>query len=341
VTRRCRPYPQLVGADYWLPTEAFEVGWDVAVGCNNLRCPDCGEAVRWDGPPGRTVRRYWCACREHLETWTYWVGGEPEDLFAETITWYCAGHPNLTLPVVLDGVSLHADTDWAAVAAAAILAEPFRPPGVDLRQAWLVRLFHLLPRERAALGAAIAELLYANDPRLVLGALQFFIAEGRAPGAERVTAMVTSRRDWLAETPDPHTPSYSMLDDALLLLNTRLLGTGRATDRPALALAKELALSGIGPRGTAGRLLDHDRKWLWANARALIHANPDWADELVYLATLQRATMRPRLLRDLAAVAPDAARKAVMERIFEPEERQRLLDLLDADEAEAGPDKTD
>lgn len=73
MTRRCRPQPQLVGADYWLPVEPFEVGWAVAVGCNNLRCRDCAEAVRSDGQPGRTVHRYWCACRQHLETWTDWV----------------------------------------------------------------------------------------------------------------------------------------------------------------------------------------------------------------------------------------------------------------------------
>ncbi len=327
MTRRCRPQPQLVGADYWLPVEPFEVSWAVAVGCNNLRCPDCGEAVRSDGPPGRTVRRYWCACRQHLETWTYWVGGEPADLYPEKLGWYCDGHPNLTLPVVLDGVPLNAGTDWGAVVAAAVLEEPFHPPGIDLRQAWLVRLYHLLPRERPALSAAITGLLYATDPRLVSGALDFFTTERKAPGAERVTDMVTSRRGWLAETPDPRTPSVPLLDDAVLLLHTRLLDTGRATDRPALALAKELALSGVGPDDTAGTLLEHDPKWLWANARSLIHANPDWAEDLAYLATQQRASMRPRLLRDLATVAPDAARKAVTERIPEPE-RQRLLELL-------------
>ncbi|RBQ15179.1 hypothetical protein DP939_36860 [Spongiactinospora rosea] len=340
MTRRCRPHPQLVGADYWLPTEAFEVGWATAVGCNNLRCPDCGEAVRSDGPPGRTVRRYRCACLQHLETWTYWVGGEPEDLYPERLSWYCAGHPNLTLPVVLDGVPLDAGTDWGAVAAAAMLEEPFRPPGIDVRQAWLVRLFRLLSRERAALSAAIAGLLYTTDPRLVSGAIDFFITERKAPGAERITAMVISRRDWLAETPAPGTPSVSLLDDAMLLLHTRLLDTGRAADRPALALAKELALSGIGPDDTAHTLIDHDPKWLWANARSLIHANPDWADDLAFLATQQRASMRPRLLRDLAAVAPDAVRKAVTERIPEPE-RQRLFELLRGDDAEADLDETD
>jgi hypothetical protein len=242
--------------------------------------------------------------------------------------------------VVLDGVPLHAGTDWDAVAAAAVLEEPFHPPGIDLRQAWLVRLFHLLPRERAALSAAIAGLLYANDPRLVTGALDFFTTERKAPGAERVTDMVAARRDWLAETSDPRTPSVPLLDDAVLVLHTRLLDTGRATDRPALALAKELALSGVGPDDTAGTLLDHDPKWLWANARSLIHANPDWADDLAYLATQQRASMRPRLLRDLTAVAPDAARKAVTERIPEPE-RQRLLDLLQGGDAEADLDETD
>jgi len=325
--RRCRPHPQLVGADYWLPVEPFEVSWAVAVGCNNLRCRDCGEAVRTEGPPGRTVRRYRCACREHLETWTYWVGGEPEDLYPETLRWYCAGHPALTLPAVLDGVPLDAETDWVVVVAAAVLEEPFRPPGIDLRQAWLVRLFHLLHGERAALCAAIAALLHATDPRLVRGALDFFAAERKAPGAEGIAAMITSRRAWLAQTPDPRTPSVSLLDGAVLVLHARLLETGRATDRPALALAKELALSGCGPDDTAGTLLDHDPTWLWANARALIRANADWADDLAYRAVRQRASRRPRLLRDLAAVAPDAVRKAVTEHIPEPE-RQQLLDLL-------------
>ncbi|MEV4049884.1 hypothetical protein AB0J55_01750 [Amycolatopsis sp. NPDC049688] len=338
MTRRCRPYPQLVGADCWLPVEAFEFGWATAVGCNNLRCPDCGEAVRWDGQPGRTVRRYWCACQEHLETWTYWIGGEPEDLYPEKLAWYCDGHPDLKLPAVLDGVTLDPGTGWGAVAAAAMLEEPFHPPRIDIRQAWLVRLYHLLPRDRAKLSTAIADLMYATDPRLVVGALEFFTTERKAPGAERITDVVTTRRDWLAAAHDPRTPSVPLLDDAVLLLHTRLLDTGRATDRPALALAKELALSGIGPHETAATLLDHDRKWLWANARSLIHANPDWAADLAYLATQQRASMRPRLLRDLAAAAPDATRKAVTERIPEPE-RQRLLKLLHEADAEGGPDE--
>ncbi|OLF17668.1 hypothetical protein [Actinophytocola xanthii] len=341
MTRKCRPQPQLVGADYWLPVEAFEVGWAVAVGCNNLRCPDCGEAVRSDGQPGRTVRRYWCACQQHLETWTHWVGGEPEDLYPEKLRWYCAGHPNLTLPVVLDGVRLDAGTDWGAVAAAAVLEEPFHPPGIDLRQAWLVRLYHLLSRERAAaLSTAITELLYATDPRLVTGALDFFTTERKAPGAERIAAMVTARRDWFAETPHPSTPSVSLLDDAVLVLHTRLLATDRAADRPALALAKELALAGVGPYDTAGTLLDHDPKWLWTNASALVQANPEWADRIAYLATQQRASTRPGLLRDLATVAPAAARKAVTERIPEPE-RQQLLDLLPGGDAEADLNETD
>ncbi|WP_163509671.1 hypothetical protein [Fodinicola acaciae] len=335
MTRRCRPHPQLVGADNWLPVEAFEVGWAMAVGCNNLRCPDCGETVRSDGQQGHTVRRYWCACLEHLETWTYWVGGEPEDLYPERLSWICAGHPSLKLPAILDGVTLDAGTDWVAVAAAAMVEEPFRPPGIDIRQAWLVRLLHLLPREqRVALGTAIATLLYSTDPRQVSGAIRFFITEWKAPGAERISAMVISRRDWLAETPAPDTPSASLFDNALLLLHSRLLDTGRNADRPALALAKELALSGVGPGNTAISLLNHDPKWLWANARSLVRARPDWADLLAYLAILQRPTRRSRLLRDLAAVAPDAVRKAVMERIFEPE-RQRLLDLLQEDEVKA------
>lgn len=158
--------------------------------------------------------------------------------------------------MVLDGVPLNAGTDWVAVVAAAVLEEPFHPPGIDLRQAWLVRLYHLLPRERAALSAAITALLCATDPRLVSGALDFFTTERKAPGAERVTDMVTSRRDWLAETTDPRTPSVPLLDDAVLVLHTRLLDTGQAPlrRRPCVSGAGRSRQSPPQPMSASGSL---------------------------------------------------------------------------------------
>jgi hypothetical protein len=330
VTRWCRPFPQLVGADYWLPLEPFEFGWATAVGCNNLYCEHCRERVCSEGRPGGFVRRYWCGCREHFETWTYWIGGEPEDLYPAFTGWECGGHQQLALPTVLDGVPLDAETDWRAVAADAILQPPFHPPGIDLQVVWLLRLFRLLNAEQPLLSRAVATLLDAADRRLVRGALDFFLYERTAAGAERITGMVIERQTWLSETPDPREPSCSMLDSASSLLHARLLdvdNAGDPVDRPALALAKELAVAGVGPRSAPLTFSNCDPEWLWANAGRLVRAKEAWADMVVYVAIRASATIRTQVLRDIAAIAPDAVRAGIVNRIREPE-RQELLSSL-------------
>jgi len=194
VTRFCLPGPELVGARGWLPPEPFEYGWTSGVGCNRLRCLRCGGEVRWEVLPDAVSRRYACACRGYEVSeiiqiqgyedyhYMYPAIGQPHPYLGD---WRCAGHPDLALPAVLDGLPIAAATDWAAVARAAILNPPFRPPGVDLHPVWLLRTYRLLGDDpvRHDLAGAVAACLDSADARLVTGAHQFFRQEPEAtPG---------------------------------------------------------------------------------------------------------------------------------------------------------------
>jgi hypothetical protein len=330
VTRSCGPYPELVGARNWLPTEPFEYGWAAGVGCNNLRCERCGEPVRAEVLPGERSRRYACGCRQLDVAWSTQVGVADDDLLPPFRGWACQGHPDFPLPTTLDGVPLDAGTDWGAVAAAAIRRPPFEPPGIRRHAAWLIRLYHLLDAERAPLSRAIAGLLDADDPVLVRGALDFLLVERSAPGAERIAGVLTERRERLSATPDPRHPSQTLLDSASDLLLDRLLDAasarGRADPRE-LAVAKELALAGVGHDDVLLALSKHDPKWLWANAGGLVRANEEWAAALVRALTRTTAARRKRILPELAAIAPDRVRGAIEQHIREPERSDLLASI--------------
>lgn len=300
MTRFCPRFPELVGPRYWLPLEPFEFGWASPVGCDNLRCGRCGSPVRAAVTGER--RHYACACQEHDETGVLLLDGEPDDLYPPILTdWGCAGHPDLVLPATVDGVRLDAATDWDAVAADSVLAPPFTPPLVDLRAVWPTRLHRLLGAERALLSRAVAGLLAAEDPRLVLGAYHFFVNEPAAAGAELLGPSVAARRDWLGSVPD-------LLDQAALVLHERLHRVGGEADRPALEVAEELALAGVGPSHTPLAL---PPDWVRTHAKTLARANSRWISALVYVAKSFPAARRDEFLRDLEEVAPEPVRAAV------------------------------
>lgn len=136
---RCGLGGSLTSAREPLPAAAFE--YDHAAlprrGCNRLRCPTCGELVRHEDhqrvgtamapadaaalyaresvagspmvSPARDARLYLCRCRA-------WVQSRREDALADPdpdslpqrmgLAWRCAGHPPLTLPAELDGVTV-------------------------------------------------------------------------------------------------------------------------------------------------------------------------------------------------------------------------------------------
>jgi hypothetical protein len=287
-----------------------------------MRCERCREPVRSEVLPDGVRRRYGCACQQKDVAWSYQIGGESDDLYPEFTGWVCEGHPDLLLPATLDGVRMDADTRWDTAAADAILRPPFQPPGVDLHVVWLVRLYRLLGAERPLLSKAVAGLLDAKDPRLVRGALDFFLTERSAPGVERITDVLTERRRWLSATPDPRYPSCSLLHTAADLLYERLLDAAHArvpADRRALEVSEELALAGIGPTDAPLAFSSHDPKWLWAHAESLIRANEGWVGMMVYATVRASAARRKRVLQDIAVIAPERVRKAIEQHIGEPE----------------------
>lgn len=313
MTRFCEPAPRLVGARFWLPPEPFEFGWATAVGCNNMRCERCRQVVRSqvlaDG-----VRGYRCGCQGKEVVWQYRIGDEPDDLYAPFTGWICEGHPDLRLPAVLDGVRLDGGADWAALAAAAIVRPPFEPPGIDEPVVWLIRSYRLLGAAGPPLSRAIAGLLDSDDPVLVRGALDFLLQEDGAAGGERIAGVVTGRRRWLSETPDPLFPSVPLLDTAVELLFQRLTAaphTGEPADQEALGVARQLALTGVGPFDAPVSLSEADPDWLWSHAADLLRANEEWAGMLVYAATAAPAEIRRRVLPELARIAPDRIRRAI------------------------------
>lgn len=314
MTRYCHRYPDLVGPHHWLPSEPFEFGWTSPVGCNNLRCESCGQPVHAEVVLANWERRHYaCACQQHDETVVYRIGGESDDLYPLELTeWVCAGHPDLVLPATLDGVRLDATTDWDTLAADATLSPPFAPPRVEL--AWTTRLYRLLGAEKVLLSRAVAGLLTAEDPRLVRGAHLFFFNEREAEGAERIAAHVAARQDWLSTAPNPDHPGHFMLNYAAMLLHERLRlvdEAGEPVDRLALAVAKDLALAGVGPSHTPLAFSIHAPDWLVTHAARLARANNSWIVALVQATDRLPADQRDKLLDDITEAAPEKAGPAI------------------------------
>ncbi|WAL95777.1 hypothetical protein [Streptomyces sp. Je 1-369] len=330
MTKFCGPYPELVGARLWLPTQPFEFGWASPVGCNALRCTSCGEPVRSEVLADGERRRYACGCHRRDTVWSYRIGSESDDLHPAFTDWVCGGHPDFELPATLDGVELNEATDWDALVAETALRPPFDPPGVELYARWLTRLHRLLHAEQAALSRAVAGLLSAEDPLLVRAAYDFFTNERHAAGAEFLAGAVAERREWLEGTPDPRRPSSTLLSGAALLLHERLLAvdaSGAPVDGPTLALTKELALAGIGPSDTPLTFRDYDPDWLWAHGGELAAANAEWVETLVYASAGAPAELRGKVLAEAAKVAPAEVRAAV-EQHFEQPDRDALLSAI-------------
>lgn len=329
MTRFCRPYPGLVGPQYWLPPEPFEYAWADLVGCNNLRCARCEQAVSAEVLPDGRARRYTCGCRQRDEYAVYRIGADPEDLYPAEITgWSCGGHPDFVLPTTLDGIGLDAGTAWDTVAIRVSLEPPFEPPGVELFALWITRLYRLLlDADRPPLSRAVARLFDAEDARLVRAAYDFFVNEPDASGVERLAGSVTERREWLAATADPRWPTSPLLDGAALALQLRLRRVDRGgapIDRPALDVVEELALVGVGTAGLPLVLHQYDPEWFCAHAGPLARVKPRWVSIIVSALVEASAERRERAIRDVARAAPELAREAIEQHLPEPE-RSRLL----------------
>jgi hypothetical protein len=168
---------------------------------------------------------------------------------------------------------------------------------------------------------------------MVGGALDFFLNEPGAAGAEQLASIIARRRAWLGATAHPRHKQGSLLDAAARVLHERLLivdDQGAPIDRDALAEAKALALDGVGPAAAPYTFHDYDRDWLWANAGALVRANSVWLERIVQLSSEARADQRQQALRAIAGLG-DTHYRALRDAIadtFEDPERSSLLSSI-------------
>ncbi len=243
--RVCFGRGMLVGADYWLPSDLFELAPDdsvlPAVGCNCLRCEHCGEGVtvrrgrkaptgaaaeglfeaaEADLPIDRVARLYACRCRYHVEYGTQHLD-DFDTMRPLRLPWACGGHPLPPWPLTLSGDLIDLDPPFAATVRAllgATLPAEVEPSIGQLAGFQAVRVFRLLDaRRQRALDASVSTLLEDADPVTRRGALGFYRILPANPGASAVLALRRRRSLW--SHPDPSRPTGTLQDALRLTLD--------------------------------------------------------------------------------------------------------------------------
>ncbi len=186
--RYCARRGSLVGTKEWLPTQPFDYDWGatyLTIGCNNIGCSKCGQAVT--STTAEDARHYRCRCDEAIVRkvktldaicrYPGFEGDEPPGW------WSCAGHPAVVLPADLDGVYITQDR-LGEVARVGFVSPPFIPANITERAFWVSRLYWLLPELlRPALAEVVAALVLDSDPRVAIKAMDFFSDRRTAPTA--------------------------------------------------------------------------------------------------------------------------------------------------------------
>jgi hypothetical protein len=281
-----------------LPSEPFDYQWlrmGPLVGCNQLRCTQCGQALIVRTPsrrayaelvqltederparlsnlgnaaPGpQTVRVYGCACRVQSVEGGHQASQSTLDE-DEQVPWQCAGHPVLPLPTRLDGVELDVDCNWTALARARLLESPPRdvPPALqDVAGAWVGRLYALLDaRVRPRLAAAVASLLEDPAPQVRMGALRFFRDHFDAPEAASVGRAVLGHVELF-----PVAPVYER-QQGLRSMAVEALSWIVPSDDTSLEALRLLATTVPGIGMFLGTLERHDAEWCAANRARIV-----------------------------------------------------------------------
>ena len=202
------------GADHWVS------GLCDIIGCNRLACQRCGRPVR-SAPDLRPAagslkkkltemaasqdwteleflersssgRLYACDCHWfHAVSRHLTQDQDPDRRQDINFPWACAGHPPPTIPLTVDDLPIEHDTDIARLASRALSEGAPAGASLGFREypaGWLGRIYYRLRDlpEAEALGQAVGELLFSDDPELVGGALAFYRVWRSAPGRERV-----------------------------------------------------------------------------------------------------------------------------------------------------------
>ncbi len=317
--RRCEGGGALVSDDNWLPTEPFDYDWvfvGPAIGCNHLACGECGVEVRsllgFDLPPDieaaevyeligkndrsrfvESVKSRIYACRHHaiVATGREFLANPPqygEGLvnfdYPPSTPWECGCHPALSLPAVLEGVAVDEKTDWGQLARqsfAGKLGVSLHPSIDRFGWFWLQRLYRLLGDlpSAAKIASAAADQLTDPDPRVRLNAIEFFLRESNAPGAERLASALRDHPELFVDVrvdEDPTTLERYLLQAILPEIANRL-GDTVAIELMRAALSRRFEWS-LEPWlvGIAARV---DQKWLLEHGDEVVAVVPElWKD---------------------------------------------------------------
>jgi hypothetical protein len=281
MTHQCATKGYMVAPGEWLPTEPFDYDWTIGglfIGCNQLKCGNCGEMVR--ATIEGNVRKYTCACNWNPVSYGGQSVGAPiNEMTGEMLPWACCGHPSLTRPTTLDGVALSVSSDWKTIARDTI-GRKLAPPGVakasNLRGFWMQRLYNLVG-DGAPIAAAMAELLSDADARMRVAATSFFTTNSRAPGAERAAQAMDEHPELFAGVPDPDNEKLTLWDWMESVLSLRI-----DEDPVAEKVLKERALSPPGIGAGIFTLARTRPDWLADHAQEVLNAAPEDWKRLVY-----------------------------------------------------------
>ncbi len=316
ILRYCNPDVTLVEADYWQPTNDFDCSSRGNFGCSRLKCHKCNEMVRWTiiDKPSR-FRRYQCLCQSVEQFYaTHVLRSEPNWADHRIATaWYCDGHPQITLPMELDGIALD-EGNWPAIVQQTLATPPFVAPGVGERTKsfWVQRFYYLLwtEKQRTQVGEAVAEQLGSDSPELVSAALDFFFDNPRAAGHMEVAELACSGKDRLLAMRNPKYPTRTLYPRVLEVANRLLTDPqpGKApTDTAALEVVRAAILNGDAKHAMVYGLAMRDPQWFMEHAKAIVVANPSLLDAVMLsLKDYFRAEQREAPLKEIATIGPEA-----------------------------------
>ena len=315
----------VVGDDgvHWLPEDEREYNWGLStpyMGCNRLRCGDCGQFVKsrvrvsltentptlyaeiydqtewWLHP--KIVSSALSDCRLYLCRCSALVMQSGDSLESPTNTlmheyaWSCAGHPGLTLPTEFDGVALASPIDFGTLAKERLshvgsptLARTDPTP----RAVFLARLYRLLPDQagRDALSLAVAGELTSPVVEQRAAALRFFDLFAKAKGAKALLAAATTHADLFAGVTDPKYPHRTLEEMLYMALTLRLAVSemdrhNQSTDKATLEVLRSALLAGRQSKEVVTQLGLSDLRWLGEHAGQIAQKSPEVLASLVF-----------------------------------------------------------
>lgn len=287
------------------PTDFMWDGREPAIGCDRLRCSVCGAMVRqhagwivddeqvkfgapeyqarvdqlydsatWDQLPfarrNAGYRIYVCRCgvvredREEALAFTT-VGG----MGSGPIPWSCSGHAEVSLPFVIDGVTMA--TEDEVVQAARRGFSGWRPDAIqaDVYGTWTSSLHSRVAGTSlaTAIERVTVECFTDADPKVRAGALRFLRVHRNPDGVRAAVDMALA-----GATQQPEDVQAALADAVARIYEFELLDEPRLRD-----LIRGSALQPGVRDFVIEALATRDPSWLRQSAEAIVRANPQAA----------------------------------------------------------------